>query len=334
MKTTGHSARIGPMGYALFLPVLFLAAALLMAGLSGAASARTQFSPPGGLPLTTQIGTATNSDGTPAVTLGSMQEGLEANGRHIAALQNAILSHDALAAELAPYLTQAEAEARYATQEAVAGAISGAVQAETDRAGSAERRNAEDIAAIRSGYVPTGTLNTVLRSYVTGSGLDVALAPYLTQDEAEAAYLSRSGGRTSGPLNGVDFLDGLVGSSAPGSAVVLTTDNSGAVNGANCMRVPPVGITGLTIVAAGVSSNGTDAVMQKFDGVAVFTAHGTPLMANQGASSNYPSFGSPGAWSVTASVDVPTRCVVITVRAGGSGSWKWRASMRAETLLP
>lgn len=376
MTTIRHAARVRLTGYAL----------LLVAALPCAAFAQTQpqFRPPGGLPLSTPVGTARNSDGSPSVTLGTMQNGIETNSRNIAALEASSVSQGALATALVPYQTQAAADAEYATQSgllaettraqnaeqanasaiaslqstgatkddltsalvpyitqaaadgryATPDAVSSAVQSETDRATAAEQKNAGDIAAIHSGYVTTGALGNALGGYVTGSALSSSLASYLTKSQAAQSYLPLSGGRTTGPLNGQLLFDGLVGSSTSGMTVALTTDNSGAANGANCLRVPPAGITGLTIIAAGVSSNGTDAVMQKFDGVAVFLANGTPMMSNMGSTSNYPSFGYPGSWSIMASVDVPTKCVVVTARAGGTGSWRWKAIIRQENLQP
>lgn len=80
------------------------------------AFAQTQFQPPGGLPLSTQVGTAKNSDGAAAVTLGSMQSGISANSNGLASLQSSSVSHDELSAALAPYETQDVADGKYLTQ--------------------------------------------------------------------------------------------------------------------------------------------------------------------------------------------------------------------------
>lgn len=161
-----------------------------------------------------------------------------------------------------------------------------------------------------------------------------ALAPYLTQSQAASTYLPLAGGNTKGAINGVTTFQGLVGSSASGASTVLTTDGSGAVNGANCLQVPAQGVTKAVINVIGASTNGTDAVMQVYPGIALFTASsGTPALQGTTASF-YPVFGSPSPWSVVPSVDASTKCVVITTKGSGSGSWKWRASIQYENLIP
>lgn len=154
---------------------------LLVAALPCAAFAQTQFQPPGGLPLSTQVGTVKNGDGTASVTLGSMQSGISANSSGIASLQSSSVSHNDLSSALASYLTQSASDAKYATQTALSSEVS--------RAQAAEQSNASAISAMQSDYITSGALNGALGSYVTGAALSSALSGYLTQSQAAQTYL-------------------------------------------------------------------------------------------------------------------------------------------------
>ncbi|WP_336947214.1 hypothetical protein [Asaia sp. HN010] len=190
------------------------------------------------------------------------------------------------------------------------------------------------IAPSARAQVPVTIAKNGLGAPVYVTNIDAALAPYLTQTQAASTYLPLTGGNTTGALNGVNTFQGLIGSSASGASTVLTTDGSGAVNGTNCLQVPTQGVTKAVINVIGASTNGTDAVMQVYPGIALFTASsGTPALQGSSASF-YPVFGSPSPWSVVPTVDTATKCVVITTKGSGTGSWKWRASIQYENLIP
>ncbi|WP_438381452.1 hypothetical protein ABHV46_10705 [Asaia sp. BMEF1] len=323
-------------------------AALLPSAAWGQTSA-AQFVPPNGLPLDTPIGTARNADGTGAVTFAAMLAGI-----------SAAVTPAQMQSALADYLTISSAASTYATPSSVAAAV----QTETVRAQAAEKANADDLAALQSVSVTQSGLSRTLSEYLTEAQSDARYATpgsvssavqtetnraeaaeqanagaivslqssALSKDDAVLSYLPLSGGNTTGALNGVMTFQGLVGSSASGASTVLTTDGSGAVNGTNCLQVPSGGITKAVINVIGASTNGTDAVMQVYPGIALFTASsGTPALQGTSASF-YPVFGSPNPWSVVPTVDTSTKCVVITTKGSGSGSWKWRASIQYETL--
>lgn len=172
-------------------------ALLLVATLPCAAFAQTQtqFRPPGGLPLSTQVGTARNSDGSASVTLGSMQNGIETNSRNIAALQASGVSHDALAAALAPYRTQAAADAEYATQTALS--------AEESRARAAEQANASAISDIQSSGATKDDLTAALATHATQSALSEESARAKDAEQANASAIAslQSDSVTKGDLS-------------------------------------------------------------------------------------------------------------------------------------
>ena len=166
-------------------------------------------------------------------------------------------------------------------------------------------------------------LGNALDDYVTQTALNTALD----------GYLPLTGGNTTGPLNGYQFIS-LTGSSASGATTTLSTDGSNAISEDTCLVVPLKGVTEFDINAAGVSSNGTDAVMNRFSGTAAYRSDGVLQLNNSTASNNYPGFGSPGTWSIALSSDSSSGCLVVKATAGGTGSWSWRANIHYENLVP
>ncbi|MBS1026143.1 hypothetical protein [Gluconobacter cerinus] len=156
---------------------------------------------------------------------------------------------------------------------------------------------------------------------------------YVNLGNALDGYLPLTGGNTTGPLNGYQFIS-LKGSSASGATTTLSTDGSSAISEDTCLVVPLKGVTEFDINAAGVSSNGTDAVMNRFSGTAAYRSDGVLQLNNSTASNNYPGFGSPGTWSIALSSDSSSGCLVVKATAGGTGSWSWRANIHYENLVP
>lgn len=156
---------------------------------------------------------------------------------------------------------------------------------------------------------------------------------YVNLGNALDGYLPLTGGNTTGALNGYQFAS-LTGSSASGVTTTLSTDGSNAISEDTCLVVPLKGVTEFDINAAGVSSNGTDAVMNRFSGTAAYRSDGVLQLNNSTASNNYPGFGSPGTWSIALSSDSSSGCLVVKATAGGTGSWSWRANIHYENLVP
>ncbi|MBS1037226.1 hypothetical protein [Gluconobacter cerinus] len=156
---------------------------------------------------------------------------------------------------------------------------------------------------------------------------------YVNLGNALDGYLPLTGGNTTGALNGYQFAS-LTGSSASGATTTLSTDGSNAISEDTCLVVPLKGVTEFDINAAGVSSNGTDAVMNRFSGTAAYRSDGVLQLNNSTASNNYPGFGSPGTWSIALSSDSSSGCLVVKATAGGTGSWSWRANIHYENLVP
>ncbi|MBS0994772.1 hypothetical protein [Gluconobacter cerinus] len=167
-------------------------------------------------------------------------------------------------------------------------------------------------------------LGNALDGYVTQTALNTALD----------AYLPLTGGNTTGELNGYSYFPGLVGSSASGTTVTLTTDNSGNLTAANCMVIPGQGATEYDINIIGVSSNGADAFLQRFSGVMSYRTTSGYVLTASSSSNNYPAIGSDHG-TVAATVAADTNgCLRLTATGGGSGSWKWRAGVHYENLVP
>ncbi|MCW2264160.1 hypothetical protein M2305_000107 [Gluconobacter cerinus] len=157
---------------------------------------------------------------------------------------------------------------------------------------------------------------------------------YVNLGNALDGYLPLTGGNTTGPLNGYEYFPGLIGSSSSGSTVTLTTDNSGNLTTANCMVIPGHGATEYDINIIGVSSNGTDAFLQRFSGVMSYRTTSGYVLTASSSSNNYPAIGSDHG-TVAATVAADTNgCLRLTATGGGSGSWKWRAGVHYENLVP
>ncbi|OUJ04985.1 hypothetical protein [Gluconobacter sp. DsW_058] len=157
---------------------------------------------------------------------------------------------------------------------------------------------------------------------------------YVNLGNALDGYLPLTGGNTTGALNGYSYFPGLVGSSASGSTVTLTTDNSGNLTTANCMVIPGQGATEYDINIIGVSSNGADAFLQRFSGVMSYLTTSGYVLTASSSSNNYPAIGSDHG-TVAATVAADTNgCLRLTATGGGSGSWKWRAGVHYENLVP
>lgn len=156
---------------------------------------------------------------------------------------------------------------------------------------------------------------------------------YVNLGNALDAYLPLTGGNTTGALNGYQFAS-LTGSSASGATTTLSTDGSDAISEDTCLVVPLIGVTEYDINVAGVNTAAASAVMQRFSGASTYREGAVPAFNSNTAKSDYYAFGSPGTWSITPTVDASTGCLVITVVGGGSGSWKWRAGVHYENLVP
>jgi len=216
-------------------------------------------------------------------------------------------------------------------------------------------KNATDLTNLRDTGVTKDALATSLAPYLTRTSADARYATpasvtaavrgetdratsaeqaKLDKADAAATYLPLGGGDTTGPVNGLSVYHNLFGSSASGASVTLTSDNTGVLTGANCFVVPTGGVTRMDVTVVGISSNGTDAVLQTFSGLAAHTSGSAATLARAGNDTTYPAFGSSQAWSVVLGVDAPTRCVSLTGKGAGTGSWRWRASIRYETLVP
>lgn len=328
-------------------------------------AAAPQFVPTNGLPLDTPLGSARNADGSGVITFRTLHRDSERNAADIVALSAQTVSPGQLGGVLGAYLKVADAGSLYATPESV----SALLNSETDRARKAEQGNADAIAALQAGTVTQddvfswlGTYLTVAAAdarYATPAAVDASVASETVRAKAEeganssavtapeavaatktglaaalASYLPVAGGATSGPLNGVSYRADLAGKSASDELITLTTDGSGALSEHNCFHPPGEAVTLLHLVVAGRSSNGADAVIQRFNNITMFTHGGTTELSQSGDGTTYPSFGNPGRWSVSPSLDIPTGCLRLSVRAAGSGSWLWRAAIHAEALYP
>lgn len=333
-----------PWGAGLLVTGLLL---FMMPGVQAA----PQFMPPNGLPLDTPLGPDRNADGSAAMSFRTMGRDIAKNTTDLTNLRETAVTKEALTSALAPYLTSTSADARYASPSSVTAAL----KVETDRATSAEQIQARDLANLRDVAVTEEVLTASLAPYLTGTSADARYATpasvtaavrgetdratsaeqtKLDKADAAATYLPLGGGDTTGPVNGLSVYRNLFGSSASGASVTLTSDNTGVLTGANCFVVPTGGVTRMDVTVVGISSNGTDAVLQTFSGLAARNSGSAATLARAGNDTTYPAFGSSQAWSVVLGVDAPTRCVSLTGKGAGTGSWKWRAAIRYETLAP
>jgi len=141
--------------------------------------------------------TSTYVDAAVQTETSRAKEGEQANASAIASLVSDSVTQSDLTSSLSAYLTTTRSDARYATPSAVASAVQG----EANRAKGAEQANASDIAGIKSDYITSSMLDSILGGYVTSAALNSALSTYLTQAQATSTYLPLAGGSLSGALN-------------------------------------------------------------------------------------------------------------------------------------
>ena len=100
------------------------------------------------------------------------------------------------------------------------------------------------------------------------------------------------------------------------------------------MVIPGQGATEYDINIIGISSNGTDAFLQRFSGVMSYRTTSGYVLTASSSSNNYPAIGSDHG-TVAATVAADTNGGVrLTGAGGGAGSWEGRAGMHDENLVP
>ncbi|MDL2169602.1 MULTISPECIES: hypothetical protein [Asaia] len=202
-----------------------VALALSVAFWGEACLAAPPFIAPNGLSPDTAIGTERLADGTPAVTLRTMNNAIAQNQKALDSLALQSVSKADLGVALSPYLTVSQAASRYASSSAIAEAV----KTESDRASVTEQALGNRISDMQAKSVSAESLSGILSGYLMTRDAD---SRYATATALSSAVAGEQARATQVENSQADQITALQGSSVSKSSLsntlsaYLTTDSA------------------------------------------------------------------------------------------------------------